>query len=160
MDAAAESFWGRVDTSGECWLWTGARLKTGYGVLKRGGRVLKASRVAWALVKGPIPDGLFVCHHCDNPPCVRPDHLFLGTHLDNMRDRDAKGRNVQTARTHCRRGHEYSIENTRHTPNGRRCRACHQASLEGFRVKRVRTRRDTGARVPVPRSPERRDANG
>ena len=64
----------------------------GYGRLWVGGRTVAAHRFAWELAYGPIPHGMQVCHRCDNPPCVRPDHLFLGTARDNARDRDAKGR--------------------------------------------------------------------
>lgn len=94
--ADAESFWALAleDESG-CWEWQGSRTIQGYGRLrmpeKRGG-VIKAHRRAWELAKGPIPDGMYVLHHCDNRPCVRPDHLFLGTLTDNMQDMAAKGR--------------------------------------------------------------------
>jgi DNA-binding XRE family transcriptional regulator len=91
-----EAFWARVDTSGECWLWQGARIPAGYGQITRrlqDTRVhIYAHRVAWEPTHGPIPPGLHVCHRCDNPPCVRPEHLFVGTIKDNMRDRSAKGR--------------------------------------------------------------------
>lgn len=84
-------FWSHVDQSGECWKWTGMTV-VGYGTLRVNARPTKAHRFSWELHNGPIPDGLFVCHHCDNPACVRPSHLFLGTHSDNMRDMRAKGR--------------------------------------------------------------------
>lgn len=107
----AERFWSRV-RKGEgdaCWLWTRPRgKKTGplYGkfmrYVDRGNgfvwRPVAAHRFSWELANGPIPDGLFVLHRCDNPPCVRPDHLFLGTGLDNSRDMVAKGRSQRFER--------------------------------------------------------------
>lgn len=81
---------------GPCSVWTGGVSRAGYGrlVVSRGGkkRFLIVSRVVWELANGPIPDGLHVLHHCDNPPCVRLSHLWLGTDGDNMRDCAAKGR--------------------------------------------------------------------
>lgn len=87
-----EKFWKRVDKSGECWVWIGPRHPTGYGEFYLSGVFWKTHRFAWAEENGPIPAGMFICHRCDNPPCVRPDHLFLGTPGDNARDRARKGR--------------------------------------------------------------------
>lgn len=95
-----ERFWLKVDRSNPdgCWLWIAAVDGKGYGLLaeKTPGskrvRVHKAHRYSWELVHGPIFGGLFVLHRCDTPECVNPDHLFLGTHADNMRDMVAKGR--------------------------------------------------------------------
>lgn len=75
-----------------CYEWTGSRFQSGYGRLKIGGKSYRAHRLAWAAANGPIPDGLYVLHKCDNRLCVRVDHLFLGTHDDNMADMSAKGR--------------------------------------------------------------------
>jgi hypothetical protein len=75
-----------------CWEWGGARSATGYGWASYKDKTVPAHRLVWEMVSGPIPAGLFVLHHCDNPPCVRPDHLFLGTQADNLRDARAKGR--------------------------------------------------------------------
>ena len=77
-----------------CWEFTGSTAQQGYGSIydhsKR--RYVRAHRAAWELKNGPIPEGLFICHKCDNPCCVNPDHLFAGTHQDNVNDREAKGR--------------------------------------------------------------------
>jgi hypothetical protein len=87
-----DRFWQRVDRSGECWEWRGQRQRQGYGQVGWAGKRYSAHRFAWLLVNGPIPDGLLVCHRCDTPSCVRPDHLFLGTTAENARDRENKGR--------------------------------------------------------------------
>ena len=92
-----ERFWAKVDKTSECWLWTGALLnkrdpQKHYGRLMIRPRVVLAHRLSWQIHFGKIPAGLDVLHSCDHPRCVRPGHLFLGTHLDNMRDKKAKGR--------------------------------------------------------------------
>lgn len=89
----AERFWRYVRKGPGCWEWTAARGGSGYGTFGLTRETMTpAHRFSWELHFGPIPAGMLVCHHCDNPPCVRPDHLFLGTHLANMRDMDRKGR--------------------------------------------------------------------
>lgn len=89
-----DRLWNRTyepDENG-CMMWAGATAR-GYGQLKVDGKVVYAHRLAWEVYYGaPVPDGMHVLHECDNPLCVNPDHLFLGTHQDNMKDRQSKGR--------------------------------------------------------------------
>jgi hypothetical protein len=82
----------KVHKTSGCWLWTASLHKDGYGTFWYQGLVQLAHRVSWTLANGPIPEGMSVLHHCDTPACVRPDHLFLGTQLDNVVDMDTKGR--------------------------------------------------------------------
>lgn len=86
-------FWKHVRVTPTCWLWTGTRSKaTGYGKFNNGVTIVSAHRFAYEAANGPTQQ--WVLHRCDNPPCVRPSHLFAGTAKDNMRDMDAKGRRV------------------------------------------------------------------
>jgi hypothetical protein len=86
-------FWDKVAIGPGCWEWQGRRnFGYGYRINTQTRRQEAVHRTVWEQIHGPIPDGLFVCHRCDNPPCVRPDHLFLGTHLDNVADMVTKGR--------------------------------------------------------------------
>lgn len=96
-------FWANVQKGDGCWKWTGAT-RHAYGVIcKTGRRQSYAHRVAWEIQRGPIPVGLCVLHRCDNPLCVRADHLFIGTQLENIADRSSKGRTAVLSREHYQR---------------------------------------------------------
>lgn len=88
----SDRFWSRVDRTGKCWVWVGRRNPKGYGQCSVRDEEWLAHRLSWAMANGPIPSGALILHHCDNPPCVRPDHLYAGTHSDNTRDMLARGR--------------------------------------------------------------------
>ncbi len=102
-----------------------AKNRKGYGQYRDKGVLKIASRYAYEMFVGPIPDGMQVCHACDNPSCVRHDHLFLGDNSVNQRDSVAKGRHASTKKTHCKNGHEYTQENTAADYDGyRACVTC------------------------------------
>ena len=120
-----DRFWAKVEVrqAGECWLWKGAFDGQRRGHMTVRGRVMKAPRIAWYLTHGDIAQG-YVCHSCDNPSCVNPGHLWLGTCEDNVRDASLKGRHRGQSATHCANGHEFTEANTYWRPNGFRSRDC------------------------------------
>ena len=140
-----EDFWARFERAENgCLEFTGACKPAGYGDLAYRGERVYSHRLAWMLTNGPIPDGLLVCHKCDNPPCGDPEHLYLGTMSDNMHDAYDRGRQVPRRGdrvTHCIHDHEYTPENTYRYYDSRRgvaqrqCRICSRIA--------ARTRRRT-----------------
>lgn len=143
LDAHPELFWNRVAKTDACWEWTGARRNTyGHGAVQFRQRADGPHRVAWVLTYGEILEGLFVCHHCDNGPCCRPDHLFLGTCKDNSRDMVSKGRATAgpPLKLECKRGHPLSGANlfpykTTLGRPGRGCRECRREASKRWKQK-------------------------
>jgi hypothetical protein len=135
MDEA--KFWAKVRKAAGCWEWIADRTAKGYGRKRWGSRVVLAHRLSWELANGPIPAGLSVCHHCDNPPCVRPSHLFLGTARENVRDMVQKGRRpgwrshswaTEPLRSHCIKGHPFVGANVEMVGGHRVCKECHRSA--------------------------------
>lgn len=93
-------FWAKVDKRGlnQCWEWSAGRLSNGYGAFRITGVSQSAHRASWMIHNGEIPEGMLVCHHCDNRTCINPDHLFLGTAQDNLDDMTAKNRRAKGER--------------------------------------------------------------
>ena len=122
------TFWEKVDTTGNCWLWTGRKNSRGYG--QTGGPEQMAHRTAYVLVVGPIPDGLELDHLCRVRACVKPSHLEPVTHAENCR-------RAALARTHCRQGHPYTKDNTIWIKGGGRdCKTCHNRLTKNWAQRR------------------------
>ena len=99
QQSLSERLWGKIQKTDDCWLWVARTKVNGYGrIMTIPGQYKLAHRVAWELTNGPIPNGLDCLHHCDVPACVRPEHLFLGTHRENMQDAARKGKFQWVAR--------------------------------------------------------------
>lgn len=113
------------DSNG-CMRWTGAHVANGYGQIRYDGRVVYAHRVAYELMRGPIPEGLYIDHLCRVRDCVNPEHLEPVTHKENIMRGEAPQKlwGVQSVKTHCPRNHPYSEENTYRYQGEHQCRTC------------------------------------
>lgn len=136
-------FWNKVRSSDTCWEWQGSQNGLGYGEIRLDvGVKVYAHRYSWELANGHLSASSVVRHHCDNPCCVRPEHLGVGTQRDNWQDAFDRGRwhppTPPPPKTHCVNGHEYTEANTYLTTDGwRNCRACHRTK-ERERQRRLR----------------------
>lgn len=136
MTGTFNRFVEKVTLTPDCWFWRGATDRYGYGQLRISGRLEKAHRFAYECLVGPIPDGLVIDHLCRTPGCVNPEHLEVVTNRENMLRSHLTLAVINAKKTHCRKGHEFTPENTRIRPNGSRaCRAC---SREWCRIWRER----------------------
>jgi len=121
-----ELFLAKVDTTGDCWQWTGSTVAFGYGQFNDGHTMVKAHRWLYELAVGPIPEGLVLDHLCRNPGCVRPSHLEPVTDQINIL-RGIGPTAVNAAKTHCAKGHSFEGEDAERLPNGaRKCRTCNR----------------------------------
>lgn len=146
-ESDVQRFNAKVQKSDGCWTWSGAVKckERPYGQFSVGKRKVKAHRAAWMLANGPIPSALHVLHRCDNPRCVNPSHLFLGTHQDNMADMNEKGRRTAQSGEAWHASHPPesfprgdAVWTRRNPELVRRGSACHLAKLTEDQVADIR----------------------
>ena len=128
MKPMLDRFLERVVRTSGCWWWVGRRNELGYGHIETSGKEMRSNRMSWILATGRNPGNLHVLHVCDNPSCVRPGHIYLGTHQQNMRDVAERRRGGNAKKTHCKNGHAFSPENTKMAYARRWCIVCTRAA--------------------------------
>lgn len=149
-EADRKRFWSKVDQTAEgCWLWQGTMLQQGYGCFKIAGKMYKAHRVAYLYAVNSIPEGLVLCHSCDVRHCVRPGHLFVGTHQDNSNDAVSKGRQAKGERHGSRLHPEKVTRGDKHWshlhPEQKRGELNGRAILNRKQVEEIRARYAAGS---------------
>ena len=143
---AYERFMSKVNKTDTCWLWKAGLNHKQYGqfsiTIDGCTKTYRAHRFIYEYFNGTIPEGMLVCHTCDTPRCVNPDHLWLGTVSDNAVDSVNKKRHGMTKKTHCPKGHEYTPDNTYTRANrasrARECRKCRKIKSQKYEEKRKR----------------------
>ena len=138
MDGKSEArFWSNVLITDqyECWEWQGCDepYHGGYARFWYEGQTYYASRLSWVINHGDVPEGMVVCHSCDNRKCVSPFHLWLGTQAENIRDMVEKGRDVNSKKRYCRNEHPFNAENTYTLHGHRYCRTCDREKHQRYR---------------------------
>lgn len=140
-----ENFWKKVNKTSDCWLWLASKNKKGYGHFSIGKQNVKAHRFSYLLANEILPNDQLVLHSCDNPSCVNPNHLSLGSDKTNAQDKMAKQRHWvfnagivpsegYTTGTHCLHGHEFTPENTRISErDGRVCKECNRLAVIAYK---------------------------
>jgi len=137
-------FMSKVIKTNDCWLWNAGKNYKDYGnfsvTINGCSKTYRAHRFIYEYFNGPIPEVMLVCHSCDMPGCVNPNHLWLGTVSDNAMDSVNKKRHGMAKKTHCPRGHEYTPNNTYVRSNraspARECRKCRKIKSEEYEKKR------------------------
>ena len=126
-----------IDNNTDCWNWSEGKDKDGYGKICVNRKHLRAHRLSYEVFISKFDSKNIICHKCDNPSCINPDHLFLGTWLTNMQDKVNKGRlrNQNMDKTHCKNGHEFSSDNTILNDNRRTCVICYK---ERYKIRNSR----------------------
>ena len=140
-----ETFLSNIEIVDQCWVWAKSRRGL-YGAFVYMGKQVYAHRWSYEIFNGPIPEGFYVLHRCDNPPCVNPMHFFLGTHKDNTQDAIKKGRlklnysfgEIHKTKTKCPKGHEYNWIYTYRGKTKRKCSVCiNKRYREAYRLSKL-----------------------